>query len=167
LAYSKSRPIEERRSLLHNNSKRYNERHPEQRKETLKKYNESHREKHARDQIEWRRKLKERDPEKWDEWRKRKNQRNNEIRRQMHREIIERYGGKCYCCGESILTFLALDHINGGGSKHRKELRGKRIETWAKENGWPGIFRVACHNCNFGAHLNGGICPHQSNEIGG
>ena len=27
--------------------------------------------------------------------------------------IIEAYGGKCECCGESIFEFLTIDHRNG------------------------------------------------------
>lgn len=88
----------------------------------------------------------------------------NERRKRIQREAIEHYGGKCYCCGETIHLLLSLDHIDGGGCKHRKELNGMRVAEWAKNNGWPPIFRVACHNCNFGAHLNGGVCPH---KVGG
>jgi hypothetical protein len=35
------------------------------------------------------------------------------------------------------------------------------MSQWAKRNGWPPIFRVACHNCNHGLFRLGGICPHQ------
>jgi hypothetical protein len=31
-------------------------------------------------------------------------------------EMLSAYGGKCVCCGESEYKFLAIDHINGGGS---------------------------------------------------
>jgi hypothetical protein len=80
-------------------------------------------------------------------------------------EALSHYGGeppKCYCCGERLLLLLSLDHINGGGTKHRKETKMTRTCEWAKQNGWPTIFRVACHSCNLGAHLNGGICPHKT-----
>lgn len=37
--------------------------------------------------------------------------------------VIHAYGGACACCGESREPFLAIDHIAGGGNKHRKEIR--------------------------------------------
>ena len=77
--------------------------------------------------------------------------------------MLARYGGKCFCCGETRWEFLALDHINGGGSRER----GSRIYTpgngmywWLKKNNWPKGFRAACHNCNSAAafYLS---CPHR------
>jgi len=86
----------------------------------------------------------------------------NRRRNDIHVEAIQHYGGgKCFCCGEDEPIFLALDHINGDGAKHRKEVERGHMSQWAKRNGWPPIFRVACHNCNHGLFRLGGICPHQ------
>ena len=144
MAYSKMMPIEQRRQREAQN---------------VKRYNETHRALHAREQREWRAKLRE-NPEKWEEFKSRKNRQRSGDRKRQHREAIEHYGAQCYCCGERTFIFLALDHIGGGGTRHRRELGHIRVENWAKRNGWPPIFRVACHNCNFGTHLNGGFCPH-------
>lgn len=78
-------------------------------------------------------------------------------------EILRAYSGPdpfCACCGETILTFLALDHIDGRGHAQRKELGGGGFNTWLRREGFPAGFRVLCHNCNHGRELNGGICPH-------
>src|SRR5882672_7469248 len=44
----------------------------------------------------------------------------NEYWRQRYlrykKQVIDHYGGKCECCNESELVFLALDHIHGGGT---------------------------------------------------
>lgn len=85
-------------------------------------------------------------------------------RRRRWQESIQHYGGECYCCKEDNIVFLSLDHIDGNGTQHRRELGGVRVDDWARRNGWPPVLRVACHNCNFGAHLNGGVCPHQEQE---
>jgi hypothetical protein len=69
---------------------------------------------------------------------------------------------KCYCCSEDIIILLSLDHINGGGRQHRKKAKIKHTAQWAKRHNWPKIFRVACHSCNLGAYINGGICPHNT-----
>ena len=80
--------------------------------------------------------------------------------RKIRREAIEHYGGKCVCCGESMYEFLALDHINGGGNKHRKEIKNTNLGRWLKTNNYPKEFQVLCHNCNMGKSRFG-ICPHK------
>lgn len=76
-------------------------------------------------------------------------------------EAVTAYGGKCECCKEEEILFLTIDHINGGGNKHREEVgSGFRIYRWLKQQGYPKGFRVLCFNCNCGRQLNNGICPH-------
>jgi len=92
--------------------------------------------------------------------------------RKVKDEVFLAYGGyKCACCGEEEQSFLCIDHINGGGEKHRTEIgvgvRGRNMYTWLKKNGFPPGFQVLCHNCNMGKYLNGGICPHQTAKRAG
>lgn len=68
---------------------------------------------------------------------------------------------ECACCSEKIVEFLALDHINGGGNIHRKEIKNTNVFQWVKKNKYPIGFQVLCHNCNMAKTLYG-ICPHQS-----
>jgi len=76
-------------------------------------------------------------------------------------EAIEHYGKVCACCGESTYEFLCIDHINGGGNRHRKQLGCSRnFFHWLKRNGFPEGFRTLCHNCNQSLGYNG-YCPHQ------
>lgn|SRR3990167_2632035 len=92
----------------------------------------------------------------------------------IRNDVLIFYSGNppyCVCCGEKEVLFLALDHINNDGAKHRKELKtsknvasGHRIYKWAKDNNYPPIFQILCHNCNFGKWRNKGICPHKQNE---
>lgn len=84
--------------------------------------------------------------------------------RRLKIEAINRYGKICFCCNESIIEFLAIDHIDGNGNEQRRVTGcngGVAFFRWLKKNSWPEGFQVACHNCNLGRHLNGGICPHQ------
>lgn len=86
--------------------------------------------------------------------------------RAKRQACLDHYGGHCACCGEKRVEFLAIDHVNGGGSKHRLELFGKRnaggpaFYSWLKKNGFPTGYRVLCHNCNTSLGLYG-YCPHQ------
>jgi hypothetical protein len=83
------------------------------------------------------------------------------------KKVLEYYGGKCTCCGETIPQFLAIDHINGDGKKHRKEIGPMDITAWLVKNNFPDGFQILCHNCNHGRFLNGGICPHQAGLVKG
>ena len=69
----------------------------------------------------------------------------------------------CKCCGEKQLEFLTLDHINGGGNKHRKILRRKDLYIWVIDNNFPEIFTLLCMNCNW-AKGQLGYCPHQNEK---
>ena len=82
--------------------------------------------------------------------------------RQIRQEALNHYGGKCDCCGEDRYEFLALDHINGGGIQHRKQLgwSGNSIAKWLKKNNYPSGFRVLCHNCNMALGFYK-FCPHE------
>lgn len=95
-------------------------------------------------------------------YRLKKNTHSREARTALRLEVLTQYSSKekpvCACCDEPALEFLALDHTNGGGNKHKKEVR--HVYKWVKKNGYPDGFRVLCHNCNqaLGAY---GYCPHQ------
>lgn len=92
----------------------------------------------------------------------------------LKREVIDAYGGKCACCGETILVFLTIDHIEGNGAEHRRKMAaetgsnwgqaGAPTYRWLRKNGFPKGFQVLCANCNCGRHWNGGICPHEEFE---
>lgn len=83
--------------------------------------------------------------------------------RRLKKEVISAYGGRCQCCGEEELTFLAIDHENGGGNKHREEefngFGGAHFYRWLRRRGYPSGYRVLCHNCNWATAW--GTCPHQ------
>lgn len=94
---------------------------------------------------------------------------NGELYRQrMRLDAIYHYSNnnpKCACCGENHLEFLALDHINGGGNKERKELKkmGTNMFVYLFKKGYPEGYRVLCHNCNMSLGCYG-YCPH---KVGG
>lgn len=127
--------------------------------------------------------FKKKDYAKRDKWRKENysryqkskkdwNQNNKERIRQRQREknhehrktIINHYSkGKmcCSCCGEKEYVFLTIDHINGGGTQHRKEVPAAHLARWLIKNNFPEGYDVLCFNCNCGKHKNGGVCPHK------
>lgn len=84
----------------------------------------------------------------------------NERNRKLRDEVLAAYGGICACCGETERAFLQIDHINGDGAAHRRTLKRVKLDAWLRQNGYPPGFQVLCCNCNFGRHLNSGICPH-------
>lgn len=84
-------------------------------------------------------------------------------RRAAREEVLKHYGKRCECCGETAVEFLTIDHINGGGNKHRRELGnrgGYRFYLWLIRNNYPDGYRVLCFNCNCAIAFSG-ACPHQ------
>ena len=92
--------------------------------------------------------------------------------RDLRLDVIAHLGGKCACCGETTLEFLAVDHINTDGAAHRRSLTrsgysGRSHLVWAdiRRRGYPrDEFQVLCHNCNAAKNLDG-ACPHQATQI--
>lgn len=92
-------------------------------------------------------------------------------RNQQHRsnfvktreEVFAAYGGHCICCGENQSAFLTIDHINGDGGKHRKEVK-ENIYYWLKRNNFPkDSIQLLCFNCNCAREFRSdGTCPHQN-----
>lgn len=76
----------------------------------------------------------------------------------------------CICCGEKTLEFLSIDHINGGGRRHRDELKkmigykgNSALYRWLRDTKFPEGFQVLCMNCNW---VKGYFkyCPHKDLE---
>lgn len=68
-------------------------------------------------------------------------------------EVLTRYSisGKPQCsqCGIEDVDVLTIDHINGGGNKHRHLTgEGTTFYGWLKKNKFPVGYQVLCANCN-------------------
>jgi len=93
--------------------------------------------------------------------------RRNKRRRAINKfEIINHYTNGtlvCACCGESYY-FLTVDHIDGLGDQHRKEI-GKQGSNsnyiYLRRGNFPPGIQMLCYNCNFARKNFGGICPHK------
>jgi hypothetical protein len=69
-------------------------------------------------------------------------------------KVLTHYGnGKCSCvkCGEARLPCLSIDHINGSGTTHRREIKiiGKTFYRWLMRNDYPEGYQTLCMNCQF------------------
>jgi hypothetical protein len=77
----------------------------------------------------------------------------------LRAEVLAAYGNKCTCCGESAEEFLSVDHIEGRGSHHRREV-GSHMYHLLKKLSYPkDKYRLLCMNCNFSIGMRG-YCPH-------
>ncbi len=96
-------------------------------------------------------------------------QRSREKRQKIKKQIMDKYGGKCNCCGETGLSFLNIDHINDDGKIHRKQIRqegGSDFYKWLINNNFPDGFQVLCYSCNISKYRNGGTCAHKLTTVG-
>lgn len=125
--------------VLEQQKKRYKA-HPENQKKKAKAWYQSHKEQAIKAA------LKRNQTEKGIERRKKYDQR-------IKLDVLTHYGNgipKCVLCGHARLTSLSIDHINGGGCKHKKEVvKGKNFYCWLIKNNYPEGFRTLCLNCQF------------------
>ena len=64
-------------------------------------------------------------------------------------EAITAYGGACQYCGTTVPAWLAFDHVNDDGHSHRKVVSpGSQMVTWLRDNDYPDMIQLLCHNCN-------------------
>lgn len=74
--------------------------------------------------------------------------------RRLKLDAFNAYGGpQCGGCPEVDVDVLELDHVNGGGNKHRAEIGQSNLYLYLKQQGYPDGFRVLCPTCNKKAHL--------------
>ena len=82
-------------------------------------------------------------------------------RAQLKLEMLEAFGWKCNCCGESHPLFLTLEHKNRLGER-ATGLNSQQLYAQAKREGWPqDKYEMLCMSCNL-ASGHYGICPHRS-----
>jgi len=145
-------------------------------REYMSEYRKTHheyRERVNRRRCERQKLNREKTSKRWTEWRRdnaeRQNKYNRDQLRKKRLQIIDLLGGQCECCGESEYEFLAIDHRNGDGNKHRKELTGRNrsmngtrfCNIVLKELKFgTDRYRILCHNCNSAIGFYGS-CPHK------
>lgn len=141
---------------------------PEEKRESDKAYRKAH--KGQERYLSYGRAWKERNKEKVRDNARLYAQAHRAERRAYHKNYLAKlkdqafqaYGGaSCICCGETHTEFLSIDHINGSGNEHRRQLglRASHLYKWLKDQGYPPGFRVLCMNCNFALGAFG-YCPH-------
>lgn len=171
IAKIKAREFEKRDRLA--NPEKYKERsrrkylaHQEDRKAYAREYRKTHRDLVKEAVMKWRKKNREKVLQMKRRWYKKYAP---AILHKMHRSAVDarrtvllHYGGKCSCCGESNFLFLTIEHKNGGGVKHRKEIGAANMSRFIIKNNFPDNFDVLCYNCNCGkAFTKQNICPHK------
>lgn len=88
---------------------------------------------------------------------------NNDIMKMKVFQHYSRGNPRCACCGEDMLDFLQIDHINGRKKYgHDRNFSGSALYRWIVKSGFPPDMQVLCANCNFAKSKKqcNGICPH-------
>jgi len=88
----------------------------------------------------------------------------------LKEKILDHYGRKCKCCGETNTDFLTFDHINNDGAEQRRKNKmqgGGAVYYWIRKNNYPATLQVLCFNCNWSKHLikNNNQCIHQVKKV--
>ena len=96
---------------------------------------------------------------------------NRRWKQKLKLTVMSQYGGRCACCGESMLGFLTMDHINNDGKEDRERFGGSykmyvhmRDLFYSDKEEALSNYQILCWNCNMGKSHNGGVCPHKTLE---
>jgi len=131
---------EEHREAQSANRKRWQQEHPEQMRGYGAKWRSDHPEENRKRILDYKDRLKV--------------------------QVFDHYGRACKCCGETRKEFLSMDHVNGGGNKHRREAKltnSTDLYLWIIRHNFPSDFQVLCHNCNAARGFYG-YCPHEREQ---
>ena len=66
----------------------------------------------------------------------------SKLRKANRIKVIQHYGGECVYCGEKTIQFLTVDHINGGGTRHRRDILKGSIDPWLIKNNDPNGYQL-------------------------
>ncbi len=95
------------------------------------------------------------------------------FQRQARERVIHHDRGgepRCQCpgCDVRALPFLTVDHVGGGGGKHRREEPAAvNLVRWLIKNGFPPGFRVVCWSCHCAGRRTDNRCPvHEAEKVG-
>jgi hypothetical protein len=81
-------------------------------------------------------------------------------------EVLKHYSDDLSCrrCGfNQHMAALSIDHINGGGTKHRKQISGGNLYRWLKNNKYPEGFQVLCMSCQCIKRFENNECKNTKN----
>jgi len=98
------------------------------------------------------------------EWRQKNPNYKREWWNKLRFRILNHYSNgtpHCFCCNETTLGFLTIDHVEGKKANgHDTTHTGSKLYEWIVRNNFPSGFQVLCMNCN---HAKGrfGKCPHE------
>lgn len=83
-------------------------------------------------------------------------------RMKLRFEVLSAYGSECCCCQVNNFDLLTIDHVGGGGRKHRLSMNNAPtpiLYALIRRENFPDTYRVMCFNCNSATHFYG-TCPH-------
>ena len=96
-----------------------------------------------------------------EEWKEKNRKHKRAYSKRIRELILQRYGSRCTCCGETEVKFLTIDHVERDGAEHRRKVAKNLYYKSIALDVDVKRYRILCFNCNCGREKNGGICPHE------
>lgn len=158
-------------------NKKYNKIHPRDRREYNKEWYLKNKTKAINDSKEYYFNNKEERKKYMKKYREEHKDRNILEHKRITMDVLSYYSNgnpKCACCGETIIEFLTIDHINGHtendvrvkfiskSQPYYRFIAGYKLYRWLRQNNYPEGYQVLCFNCNCGKNrTNNKVCPHK------
>lgn len=138
----------------------------ERKKQYTKRYRERHRDAIRIRERAWRYSH----PEKMRVYAERKRRTTYVWHQRLKAEVLSHYSPRLVCqrCGFSDIRALSIDHIEGGGAKHFREIRsvgGGGFYQWLKRRNFPLGFQVLCMNCQWIKRSERGEVSHAGSRV--
>jgi hypothetical protein len=87
-------------------------------------------------------------------------------------EVLKHYSPNLTCanCGFADFRALSIDHVQGGGTAHLREISKGRADGyyllfWLKRNNYPSGFQILCMNCQWIKRKTNGEESRQSKNV--
>lgn len=153
-AVEDSARLEARREAARERARRWREANRERALEGQRRWYQANREKandksrlyyqeHREEQLEAGRRRREDNKEE-------RRERQRQYREGIRQKVLAYYSPSsppcCACCGTR--EDLTIDHINGGGNEHRKEIGVAFFPAWLVKENFPPGYQVLCRKCN-------------------
>lgn len=85
-------------------------------------------------------------------------------REKLRKTVLDRLGTSCACCRIDDVEILTIDHIDGGGSAHRRQVGSWALLRHLRDIEDVSEYQTLCWNCNLSKGFHQ-VCAHKRKHV--